>query len=116
MKGNRPKKRANEALPVVEVRRHEHNIEVRFNFAKVAAAEEQPASFSYDYVKVRSLTKKTVKVAIIRSRYDENDELAMLHNKISTATEDQENYQNYINFRDMADQAAIKAVLHGTVQ
>lgn len=111
MKGNRPKKQVNEALPQIEVIKHERNYEVRFNFTTHAATDDTPESFNYEYVKVPYLTKKAVKVAMIRTRYpDFNDELSIINNKESGAQSDLDAYSDYQQFRMFAETKANDAI------
>lgn len=111
MKGNRPKKQVNEALPQIEVIKHEQNHEVRYNFSTLEATEETPESFNYEYVKVPYLTKKAVKVAIIRTRYpDFNDELSVINNKESGVQSDLDAYSDYQQFRMFAETKANDAI------
>jgi hypothetical protein len=51
--------------------------QVRYNLQKIEATEDKPASVEFDCVNVEELTKKDLKVAIIRKHYDINDEIAL---------------------------------------
>ena len=98
MKGNRPKIN-NETLPDVEVKHHKNVVEVRYDFEEIPAhtinigdeQEDVPASFNYKYVKLPSMTKKHLKVAVIRTEYPTyDDEIAAIN----------ENEYAYFNLRD----------------
>jgi len=101
MKGNRPKIN-NETLPDVEVKHHKHVVEVRYDFEEVPAhtidmgneQEDVPASFNYEYVKIPSITKKHLKVAVIRTEYPTyDDEIAAIN----------DGEQDYQDLRGKAD-------------
>lgn len=107
MKGNRPKKQANETAPSVEVLKHERDYEVRFNFAERQAAEDVPASFDYEYIRVKAITKKVVKMSVIKTAYpDYDDELSVINNKES----DVDAYNAYQQFRTFAESIANEAI------
>lgn len=97
MKGNRPKTN-NETIPDIEVKHHKHVVEVRYDFEEVPASdiegEEMPASFNFEFVKIPQLTKKDLKVAIIRKQYDVNDEMAAINDGDT----------NYLALRSKADE------------
>jgi len=102
MKGNRPKIN-NETLPDVEVKHHKHVVEVRYDFEEVPAhtidmgdeQEDVPASFNYEYVKIKSLTKEHLKPAIIKTKYPTyDDEIAAIN----------DGEQDYQDLRGKADE------------
>lgn len=110
MRGNRTKQ-TNESTPSVEVKRHEHNYEIRFNFAEQPATDEYPASFNYDYVKIKKLTKKAIKIAVIKSSYPYyDDELSIINNKESGKQSDVDAYNAYQNYRTFAETVANEAI------
>ncbi len=81
MKGNRDKIKY-ERLPDYEVIELEKEYQVRFNFVELPKEDDREASYNYDYVNVKEVTKKALKSAIIKIKYpDIDDEIAVLNNK-----------------------------------
>ena len=99
MKGNRDKING-ETMPEVEIIKLGKRFQVRFNFSENKATEYRCASFDYEYVNVSKITKKAIKKAIIKTKYDYDDEIAAINN----------NDVNYQNFREMVNSIAINVI------
>ncbi len=99
MIGNRDKL-PGEATPDVEKQQiNARKWQIRWNFKEIAATDMMPASWQYDYVDVDELSKKNIKTAIIRTRYDHNDELGVINDQsVKPAA-----YQAYQDLRAEAD-------------
>lgn len=97
MKGNRDKING-ETMPETEVINLSKNeFQVRYNFTEVAGNDERSDSYNYDYVNVKKLTKKEVKKAIIKTKYDYDDEIGAINNSDA----------DYQSFRGKADEVAV---------
>ncbi len=102
MTGNRDKK-AGESLPNAELEQiNARRWQIRYNFVEKPAITgdmAMPASYQYDFVNVGELTKKTIKEAIIRTKYDHNDEFSVINDQTTKPT----NYASYQSLRTLAD-------------
>ena len=89
-----------EALPDVEKQQiNARRWQIRYNFSEIAATDEMPASLQYEYVNVDELSKKAIKTAIIRTRYDHDDELSTINDQ----TTKPDAYKAYQDLRTLAD-------------
>ena len=89
-----------EALPDVETQRiNSRKWQIRFNFKEIAATDITPVGLEYDYVNVTETTKKAVKMAIIRTEYDHDDEIALINEKDIKP----DKYKTYSDLRALAD-------------
>jgi len=89
-----------EVLPDVEMQQiNSRKWQIRFNFSEIAATDTTPTGLRYEYVNVGETTKKAVKVAIIRTKYDHNDEIALINEQSVKP----DNYKVYSDLRTLAD-------------
>jgi len=100
MKGNRDKLSSETMPETVVIKLSKSNFQIRYNFSEKPATKERVASFDYDYINVSDITKKVIKSAIIKTKYDYDDEIAAINN----------NNVDYQAFRNIADNIALEAV------
>ena len=109
MIGNRDQKQG-EQLPDVELEQiNARRWQIRFNFSSVAATtgeQAMPAGFQYEYVNVDELSKKAIKKAIIRSKYDHDDEISLINDKDAKP----DAYNAYQDLRSLADNVIAKVI------
>jgi len=103
-------KKSGETLPDVENKQIDARVwQIRYNFLDVPATsgpEAMPESFQYAYVNVNELTKKAIKKAIIRTKYDHDDELSTINDQITKPKA----YSTYQALRTLADTVIAKVI------
>ncbi len=109
MQGQRDKKQG-ETLPDVELQQiNARRWQIRYNFVEIPATTgdmAMPASYQYDFVNVGELTKKAIKMAVIQTEYDHDDEIAAINDQ----TKRTENYKKYQDLRTLADNVIKKVI------